>query len=422
MRLNIFDIDQWYEIWVTITRNKTRSVLTGFGVFWGIFMLVIMLGAGQGLKNGMSRNAEGFATNTAFFYPEPTGKPYKGFRKGRYWSMHNRDLAAIRQNSENAEYISPMLFGGRAEGNVVYNDRAGAYEVRGLYPDYAKVETQRFTMGRFINDVDILHKRKVCVIGTRVYEEMFKNGVSPIGQYLRVKGIYFQVVGVCEGVSGMNIGGRSSESVIVPFTTFQQVYNQGDIVHFLAVTAKKDAKMEDLESEVKMILRQQNKIDPTDEQAIGSFNLEKMFNMFDVLFLGINSLIWMVGMGTLFAGIVGVSNIMLVTVRERTREIGVRRALGAKPIKILIQIMTESLVLTAMAGLLGLVLGVALLDLVNSVLSANPSSNTFFLNPGIKFGAAIQATIVLLVCGMLAGVIPAWRALKIKAIDAIREE
>ena len=420
--LGIFDIDQWYEIWVTITRNKVRSLLTGFGVFWGIFMLVVMLGSGQGLQNGIMRQVEGFATNTAFFYADRTSKPYKGFRKGRRWDMHNRDIEAVRTIAENAEYISPMIFGGQSEGNVVFGDRAGAYNVRGAFPDYAMVEKQRFTAGRFINGVDILHKRKVCVIGTRVSEEMFKKGENPIGQLLRVRGIYFRVVGVCEGVSRLSIGGRPSETVILPFTTFQQAYNQGDVVHFLAVTSKKGVKIDDLEAEVKAILRQQNKIDPTDEQAVGSFNVEKEFNMFNMLFLGINMLVWIVGMGTLFAGIVGVSNIMLVTVRERTREIGVRRALGAKPMRILGQVLTESLVLTAIAGLLGLVVGVALLDGVSSLLNANPSPDTFFWGLGIKFGTAIRATVVLLVCGLLSGVIPAWRALKIKAIDAIREE
>ncbi len=422
MRLGIFDIDHWYEIWVTITRNKARSLLTGFGVFWGICMLVIMLGSGQGLKNGILRNLDGFATNTAFFFTEPTGKPYKGFRKGRHWDIHNSDVTRIRKTVKSAEYISPILFGGRSEGNVVYNEKSGAYNIRGLYSDYAKVETQRFSMGRFINEVDVLQKRKVCVIGTRVYEELFPKGSNPLGQYIRVRGIYYQVVGVCEGVSDVSIGGRSIESVFIPFTTFQQAYKQGDVVHFLAVTTKKGYSIDELEKEVKTILRAQNKIDPTDEQATGGFNLAKMFNMFDMLFWGVNFVVWFVGMGTLLAGIVGVSNIMLITVRERTREIGVRRALGAKPSKIMTQILTESLVLTALAGLMGLVVGVALLDVASSVLSANPDPDTFFTDPSIKFSAAIQATVVLLFSGILAGIIPAIRALKIKAIDAIREE
>lgn len=420
--MNIFDIDLWYEIWVTITRNKMRSLLTGFGVFWGILMLVIMLGSGTALETGVLRNVQGFATNTAFFFPERTGKPYKGFRKGRYWNMHNSDIEVIRRTVPNARYISPMLFGGSAEGNVVYGDRAGAYNVRGVYPDYAKVEQQRYLFGRFVNDVDILHKRKVCVIGTRVYEEFFKKGENPVGQQIRVKGIYAQIIGVTDGVSGVQIGGRSAETVSIPFTTFQQAYNQGDIVHFLGVTAKDGATIEQLEQDVKAVLRAQNKIAPDDEQATGSFNVARTFKMFDSLFTGVRLLVWFVGMGTLLAGIVGVSNIMVVTVRERTREIGVRRALGAKPSKIVMQIMAESLLLTSLAGLLGLSVGVGLLEAVNTGLTANPNPNMFFVNPHIDFGAALKAAAVLLLSGMMAGILPTWRALKVKAIDAIREE
>jgi putative ABC transport system permease protein len=284
------------------------------------------------------------------------------------------------------------------------------------------VEQQRYQYGRFINEVDILHRRKVCVIGSRVYEEMFKNGENPIGQPIRANGIYFSVIGVAEGVSNINIGGRSSEAVSIPFTTFPRAYNQGDRVHFMGITARDGANIEQLEREVKAILRSQNKIAPDDEGATGSFNLAQQFQMFDSLFTGIRWLVWLVGMGTLLAGIVGVSNIMVVTVRERTREIGVRRALGAKPSKIISQIMTESLLLTLLAGLLGLCAGVGLLAVVDSLLSANPDPDVFFVNPRIDFGSAMLASVVLLFSGMLAGVIPALRAMRIKAIDAIREE
>ncbi|MDR1417219.1 MAG: ABC transporter permease [Prevotellaceae bacterium] len=418
----MFDIDLWSEIWITITRNKMRSLLTGFGVFWGIFMLVIMLGSGTALETGILKNVEGFATNTAFFFTDRTGKPFKGFRKGRSWEMHNSDVDVIRKTAQNVQYISPILFGGRAEGNVVYNDRAGAFNVRGVYPDFAKIEQQRFLFGRFINDVDVLHKRKVCVIGTRVYEEFFRKNEDPIGQQIRVKGIYFQIVGVVDGVSGIQIGGRSSETVAVPFSTFQQAYNQGDRVHFLGITARDGTDIEQMEQEVKSILRAQNKIAPDDEQATSSFNVSRMFNMFNSLFLGVRMLVWFVGIGTLLAGIVGVSNIMVVTVRERTREIGVRRALGAKPSKIVVQILTESLLLTSIAGLLGMSVGVGLLSVVDTLLSANPNPDMFFVHPRIDFASAMTASAVLLLSGVMAGIIPTWRALKIKAIDAIREE
>ncbi|MDR3297645.1 MAG: ABC transporter permease, partial [Prevotellaceae bacterium] len=408
--------------WLTISRNKVRSLLTGFGVFWGLFMLVVMMGSGTGLQTGIMRNVEGFATNTAFFFNGQTSKPYKGYRKGRYWQIRNADVEVIRSTVKSLKYISPMLFGGRSEGNVVHGDKAGAYNVRGVYPDYARVEQQRYRYGRFINEVDILHQRKVCVIGSRVYEELFKNGESPIGQQIRVNGIYFSVIGVAEGVANISIGGRSSEAVSIPFSTFQRAYNQGDRVHFMGITARDGANVEQLERDVKAILRSQNKIAPDDESATGSFNLAREFKMFDSLFTGIRWLVWLVGMGTLLAGIVGVSNIMVVTVRERTREIGVRRALGAKPSKIISQIMTESLLLTLLAGLLGLCAGVGLLTMVDSLLSANPNPDMFFVNPRIEFGSAMLAAVVLVFSGMLAGVIPALRAMRIKAIDAIREE
>ncbi|MDR0413787.1 MAG: ABC transporter permease [Prevotellaceae bacterium] len=418
----MFDVDLWSEIWITIMRNKTRSLLTGFGVFWGIFMLVVMLGAGTALEKGVLKSVDGFATNTAFFATDRTGKPFKGFRKGRHWDMHNSDVEVIRKTVKDVRYISPMLFGGRADGNVAYNDRSGGYYVRGVHPDYALIERQRIFFGRFINHVDMLHKRKVCVIGTRVQEELFRKGESPIGQQIRVNGIYFWVVGVIEGVSGVEIGGRSSESVSIPFSTFQQAYNQGDRVHFMSITAKDDVSIDRVEQDVKAILRAQNKIAPDDEQAINSFNAARIFSMFNALFLGIRALVWFVGMGTLLAGIVGVSNIMVVTVRERTREIGVRRALGAKPSKIVVQIITESLLLTSIAGMLGMCVGVGLLGAVNTVLAANPNPDMFFVSLHIKFGSAVAAAVVLLLSGMAAGIIPTWRALKIKAIDAIREE
>jgi putative ABC transport system permease protein len=316
-----------------------------------------------------------------------------------------------------------MLWGARSTNNVARNDFAGSYTVRGLYPDYSKIEQQKMKFGRFINDVDILYKRKVCVIGTSVYEELFKISENPLGHYIRVNGIYYQVVGVGSGVSNISIGGRSSEQVIIPFSTMQQINNQGDVVHFMGATAKKGYTAEQLEERIKEVLRAQNNISPTDSQAVGSFNIEKEFKMFDYLFLGIGSVIWFVGIMTLFAGVIGVSNIMLVTVKERTREIGVRRALGAKPITILNQIVTESLVLTSLAGILGLCFGVGLLAAVNSALeAAPPSDNVFFKNPLVHFDVAVLSLLVLMVCGLIAGAIPAWRALQIKAIDAIREE
>lgn len=419
----MFDFDRFHEIWHTITRNKGRSILTGFGVFWGIFMLVVMLGAGRGLENGIMQGTDGFATNSCFFYSSATSEPYKGFRKGRYWNMRNRDIQAIKQTVAELGHISPMLWGSRTDNNVMYNDKAGSFSVRGLYPSYQQIERQQIRRGRFINEVDIRQKRKVCVIGTKVYEEIFSLKEDPIGAYIKVNGIYYQVVGVSYGVANVSIGGKSDESVIIPFSTMQQINNQGDIVHFMGATAKSGVSAEILENRIKEVLRAQNSIAPTDTQAVGSFNIEKQFMIFHYLFLGISALIWVVGIGTLLAGVIGVSNIMLVTVKERTNEIGIRRALGAKPSTILNQIMAESFLLTGLAGTLGLCAGVGLLIVINSGLEGAASdSNMFFSNPVIPFFTAAMAMAVLLVCGLIAGAIPAWRALQIKAIDAIREE
>ncbi len=419
----MFDIDRWQEIWITITRNKTRSLLTCFGVFWGILMLVILLGSGKGMQNGIFKNVNGFATNSCFFYTERTGEPYKGYKKGRYWSMRNRDLDAIKQRVPGIKYISPMHWGQQGSNNVVRGQKAGSFNVRGVYPDYFNIETQHVYYGRLLNEIDLQEKRKVCLIGTRVHEVLFKPDEDPTGQYIRVNGIYYQVVGVIKAKPRASIGGRTESSVMLPFSTLQQVTNNGDRFWFLCITGEDGYSCEKITDDVKTLLKAQNEISPTDPQAVGSFSIAKQAETFDKLFLGIDMLVWLVGMGTLLAGIIGVSNIMMVTVKERTKEIGVRRALGAKPFNIISQVMSESLVLTALAGLLGLTVGVFLLDVVNRVLESAPQKDgTFFSNPEINIQTAVAATAILLVSGLMAGLIPAWRAMQIKAIDAIREE
>lgn len=419
----MFDIDRWQEIWITITRNKTRSLLTSFGVFWGILMLVLLLGSGNGLKNGIMKNVNGFATNSAFFFSERTGEAYKGYKKGRYWQMRNRDLETIRQRVKGVRYLSPMIMQWGGQNNVVKGQKSGTYNVRGVYSEYFNIETQHILAGRLLNEIDMLEKRKVCLIGNIVREVLFTPGEDPIGQYIRVNGIYYQVVGVIKPKPRAQIGGRTEESIMIPFKTLQQTSNQGDKFWFLCATADDNYPCDDMVEDIKTVLRSQNEIAPTDQQAISSFTIAKQFDTFSLLFLGINIVVWIVGCGTLLAGIIGVSNIMMVTVKERTREIGVRRALGAKPFSIISQIMSESLLLTAVAGLMGLSLGVFLLDMVNRAMASGAvSEDTFFTNPEINIGVAVAATGILLFSGLLAGLIPAWRAMQIKAIDAIREE
>ena len=392
----MFDIDRWTEIWVTITRNKTRSLMTCFGVFWGILMLVLLLGTGSGFKNAMFKSVNGFATNSLFFYADRTSEPYQGFNKGRNWNMRNRDIDAIIRDVPSVQDISPILWGSR------------------------NIDTQDLYYGRLLNEIDMREKRKVCLIGTKINEVLFHNE-DPCGKYIRVNGLYYQVVGVVnQRASGLNLGGRGEETVFIPFNTMQQTLNQGDILHFLAL--KPGYPIETTIEQVKNIMKTQNQIAPTDPQAIGVVNIAAQFKTFNLLFTGIDILVWLVGMGTLLSGIIGISNIMMVTVKERTREIGVRRALGAKPFDIISQVMSESLVLTALAGLLGLSAGVFLLDLLDKILSANPTNDPTLLNPGVNIQTAVAAAVVLLISGFMAGLIPAWRAMQIKAIDAIRDE
>jgi putative ABC transport system permease protein len=382
-------------------------------------MLIVMSGSGSGLKEGIMSQIKGFATNTAFFWTDQTSEPYKGFRKGRQWSMKMDDIEALRSGVKAIKYISPVLFGGRSANNVVFGEKAGTYSVKGIMAEYDKIDAQQLLYGRSINEIDIQSKRKVCVVGKRIYEELFEKGKSPVGELLKVNGMYYTVVGVTQSTNNITIGGSSEETVILPYTTMQQAYNYGDDVYFMAVTAHDNVKIGDIEDHIKNILKKRHDIAPTDAKAVGGMNLEKQFTMFNNLFIGINILIWIVGLGTLIAGVVGVSNIMLVTVKERTKEIGIRRALGAKPNAIITQILSESLVLTLLAGMVGLVLGVGLLGLIGMAAS---SGGAFFFDPQIPFSIAVTALMVLVVFGLIAGLIPAGRAINIKAIDAIRDE
>ncbi len=419
----MFDIDRWQEIWVTITRNKARSIMTCFGVYWGILMLVILLGSGSGLKNGVLGHFKGFATNSLFFSTDRTSESYKGYNKGREWDMRNRDVESIIEKVNGIEDISPILWGRRSEKNIIYGKLTGTFNVKGIMPGYFKIESQKLYHGRLLNYLDIEKKRKVCLIGTKVNEALFNNE-NPCGKYIRVNGFYYRVVGVIKARSSKaDIGGRSEESVFLPFTTLQQTLNRGDILHILAVSVKQEYSVQRVIDNISNILKAQNEISPTDRQAINVVNIATQFATFESLFSGLDLLVWLVGIGTLLAGIIGVSNIMLVTIKERTKEIGIRRSLGAKPFTIISQIMSESLFLTLLSGSLGLCAGVYILGIVNKVMmSQSLSETTYFEDPSISIQAALASTVILIISGLFAGLIPAWRAMQIKAIYAIRED
>jgi putative ABC transport system permease protein len=424
MNKNMFDLDRWQEIFSTVKKNKLRTFFTAFGVFWGIFMLIIMLGSGKGLHNGVSTGMGDMATNSMFMWTRRTTIPYKGFPRGRFYQFRNNDTQALIDNIPEIEHIAPRLqgWGGNGNNNVIRGERTGAFTIQGDYPAYNIIDPVKMLSGRFINKFDIDEKRKIAVIGIRVFDEMFEPGENPIGQYLRIQGVYFKVVGTFQSKKNDQQADRENQQICIPFTTLQKTYNYGDIVGWYAITAKSNSSVSIVEEKAKALMKTRHSISPDDDRAIGSFNVESEFKKMTKLFAGINGLIWIVGIGTLLAGVIGVSNIMLIVVKERTKEIGIQRAIGATPLNIITQIITESVFLTTLAGYIGLALGVGIVELVNYILIKTGADKAMFNNPEVDFDKAITALIVLVIAGALAGFIPAKKAVSIKPIDAIRNE
>ncbi len=411
------DIDTYREILDTLTRNKTRSLLTGFGVFWGVFMLVALIGGGQGMKEMLSSNFEGFATNSAIVFAQSTTKPYDGFRKGRDWNMVYKDIDRLKAQVNELDVVSPIIT--RWGSTVVHGDKKTTGAVKGLLPEYAKVEEPQLYYGRYLNDMDMAQRRKVCVLGKKVYRALFPGGDDPCGQLVRIDSVYYSVVGVDYNVGNMSINGSAEESVVIPITLMQQAYNMGDAVHLISVTGKPGVKLSDVTQHIREVIARAHHVDPTDEKAVSIFNTEVMFGMVDNLFKGVNFLIWLVGIGTLLAGAIGVSNIMMVTVRERTTEIGIRRAIGATPRTILSQIIAESIMLTAVAGMSGILFAVLILQFLEM---GNTTDGILKAHFQVGFWTAVGAVVLLSVLGVLAGLAPAVRAMSIKPVDAMRDE
>lgn len=422
--MKLFDKDKWHEIYFALRKNPWRTFFTAFGVFWGIFMLIIMMGAGEGLYNGASQDLGDMATNSVFMWTHRTTMPYKGFPRGRYYRFNNGDTKALKENISELQYIAPRLqgWGGNGNNNVIRGERTGAFQIQGDYPEINIIDPVNLTQGRFINYIDINNLRKVAVIGIQVYNEMFKPNENPIGEYIQIQGVYFKVVGMFQSKKNDQQAEHENQAIYIPFTTLQKVYNYGDMVGWYSMTAKDDIPVEVVETKAKELLRQRHSIHPDDERAVGSFNMDKQWSKMTNLFTGIRGLVWIVGIGTLLAGVIGVSNIMLIVVKERTKEIGIQRAIGATPFNVISQIVIESVLLTAVAGYFGLAIGVGLLELINYGLSTSGANSNMFSNPSIDFVVATRALITLVIAGILAGLIPAYRAVSIKPIDALRDE
>ena len=398
-------------------RNKTRSFLTGFGVFWGVFMLIGLIGGGDGMKEMLNSNFEGFATNSAIIFEQPTTKPFHGFRKGRMWSLTTGDIDRLRQQVPQLDVISPMV--SKWGVQAVNGEHKFNCSIKGQLPDYAKVDAPKIYYGRYLNEMDIAQQRKVCVLGKKVYKTLFPGGGDPCGQLVRLDSAYYSVIGVDYAGGNMNINGSAEESVCVPLSLMQRAFNMGDHIDLIAVTGRRGIAMSDITPQIREVIARAHDIDPTDEKAVTVFNTEVLFGLLDNLYHGVDLLIWLVGIGTLLAGAIGVSNIMMVTVKERTTEIGIRRAIGATPRNILSQIISESILLTSVAGMSGILFAVLILQMMELGFTEDGIVTAHFQ---VNFWTAIGAAALLAALGVLAGLAPAARAMSIKPVDAMRED
>ena len=413
-----FDVDSYREIADSLVRNKSRSLLTGFGVFWGIFMLLFLMGGGQGLRQLITANFEGFATNTAIMFPDRTTKPWKGMKQGRRWSMTYTDIERMRRMVPELEMVTPLVSNWGQECVNGTNSVDG--NVKGVFANYTKIEEPRLKYGRFINEADVAQERKVCVIGKRIYTSLFPGGGDPCGTMIKVGPVYYQVIGVDYSSGNVSINGSADEAVVIPLPVAQKIYHYGNTIDLLCVTGRSGVKISTVEDRMRQILAREHNFDPTDKDAVFILNTEQIFSIMDNLFTGLTFLIWLVGLGTILAGIIGVSNIMMVTVKERTTEIGIRRAIGATPRDILSQIIMESISLTMVAGSFGIVFAVLLLSLLEKIVNARPDAAPVDFQ--ITFWTAVISALLLTVLGVIAGLAPASRAMAIKPVDAMRDE
>ena len=414
----MFNKERWQEIFYVLKSNKLRTFLTAFGIFWGIFMLMIMLATGNGFKNGMFRIFGDFATNSCFIWTRKTSMPYKGFNKDRRFDFEMKDIALLKERVPDIEYISPKFQWGGIQ--ISYDNKVESFTVNGDFPQFNLIDPVTILKGRYINFGDIREKRKVLLIGDRVSQAFFKSHDEAMDKYLKINGVYLKIIGVFESKHTGNWGEGQNGSVTMPLTTMQNTFNLGNRIGYLAVTAKKGTKVSMVEEQVIAALKSIHSIHPDDERAIGHYNVEKNYEETNGLFIGINILIWIVGAGTLLAGVIGVSNIMLIVVKERTQEIGIQRAIGATPLHIISQLLLESVFLTFVAGYLGLFVGVGVAEIVQRATEGQEIE--MFYKPNVDLNVALLSLLILIVSGLVAGIIPAKRAVSVKPIDAIRSE
>ncbi len=418
----IFDYDTWQEIFGSIAKNKIRTVVTVIGVLWGIFIYITLSGSAKGLDNGFDREFQDMAMNSMFVWPQSTSIPYAGFKIGRSPRLTIQNVKTLKQQVPEIQYIAPRNARGVRSGppaSVVYRDISRTYNIYGDYPEYSEISTKKiYKGGRFINNADITNKRKVCVIGERTEKELFEEDENPVGKFIRIDNVYFQVIGVHKYNPG---GGFETDGdIFIPFETFRKLYNTGDKVNWFVIAAYDNADVILVEKKVKKVLKRIHKISPDDERAFGSFNIGEVFNRIKGFADGMTFLSLVVGLATIIAGVIGIGNILLISVKERTKELGVRRALGATPGEVRIQIVLESVFLTLIAGVLGIILGAAALATINFF--TQDLAEFPYTNPTVPPLLVLGALLIMTVMGTLIGLIPAQRAVSIKPIDALREE
>ena len=410
----LFKRDTWQEVYDSVTKNKLRTAITMVGVWWGILLLIALLGAARGMENSFNRIFGDFATNSVFVWGQSTSMPFKGFQEGKRVRLKLSHVNKIKDNVEGVEFLVPR---NRNQGLVVRNFLSGTYGINGDYPLLDKVQKKKMMKGRFINQNDINNKKKVAVISEDIYKQLFEKDENPIGAYIQVNSINFTVIGVFQN-GNVNMGPTSD--IHIPFSTFQQLYNQGDNIGWIVITGKKECNIKQIEEDAKLLLRNLNKIHPRDKRAFGSFNLGKEFKKVTGFLTGMQFLTWFVGIATLIAGVFAIGNILLITVKERTKEIGVRRALGATPFEIKRQIVVEAVFLTMTSGLLGIISGGWILIVIDRVWGQGDDAT--LVNASVSISVVFVALIILVILGTLIGLIPAFKATSVKPIEALRAE
>jgi len=413
----MFDFDKWQEIFGTIKKNKLRTFLTALGVWWGIFMLIVLMGAGTGLENGVWGLFGSHAKNALYVWPQRTILPYEGLPPGRRARFTSMDIQALQNHfPEEIEYMAPRLW--VPSGEITYLGNKGSFDVRGERPDLLHIDAIEITDGRFLNELDLKKKRKVVVLGKRVREQLFE-GEDPIGKYLKIGGAQYMIIGLFQSNRRGNEGEDDEKTIFMPLTTAQSVINRPNHIGWFVCTINKRFSVAEKEKKIVALLKKRHRIHPDDPQGIGSDNVEEEVQQIDGLFMGIKLIVWFVGIGSLIAGIIGVGNIMLIIVKDRTKEIGIRKAVGATPVSIVSMILLESVFITTISGYIGLLTSIGMVYLMN--LATGPDL-PYFANPQVHLGVGVASVIILVLTGALTGLIPALQASRINPVEALKDE